>query len=98
VRRVDTAWLGAAQTEAEIDLSCRFVAAELNAKFRGQHIVLCGILKGVYVFLSDLTKHLTIPYSVYFVEASSYGDKQQAGELQFMSQLVPSKFHNRKVM
>jgi hypoxanthine phosphoribosyltransferase len=87
-----------AQTEAEIDLSCRFVAAELNAKFRGQHIVLCGILKGVYVFLSDLTKHLTIPYSVYFVEASSYGDKQQAGELQFMSQLVPSKFHNRKVM
>jgi hypoxanthine phosphoribosyltransferase len=71
---------------------------ELNERFRGQQIVLCGILKGVYLFLSDLTKYLTIPYHVYFVEASSYGDKQQQGELQLLSQLVPSKFHGRKVV
>ena len=41
----------------------RWIAAQINKKFKGQKIVLTGILKGVFIFMSDLCKHLTIPYT-----------------------------------
>jgi hypoxanthine phosphoribosyltransferase len=87
-----------AQSDSEIQLCVSYVAQEINKRFVGQPIVLCAILKGAYMFLSDLTKQLNIPYTTYFVEASSYGDSQvQSDNVQLLSQLVPSKFHNRKV-
>jgi len=86
-------------THNEIILGVRSVAAMLNERFKDDKIVLTAILKGAYLFLSDLAKLLTIPYTVYFVEASSYGDGQVQGEhVELLSRLVPSKFHNRKVV
>ena len=60
-------------------------------------LVIVGILKGVYVFLSDLTKKLTIPNTVYFIEASSYKDQKQ-GEVEFATAIVPSKIKDRHVL
>jgi hypoxanthine phosphoribosyltransferase len=36
-------------------------------------LFLIGILKGAFIFLSDLARHLTIPHSVDFMAVSSYG-------------------------
>jgi hypoxanthine phosphoribosyltransferase len=86
-------------TQNEIQLGVQWLAHVLNKRFRGQSIVLTGILKGVFVFMTDLCKLLTIPYSVYFLEASSYLDGQtQTERVEFLSQLVPSKFHGRQVV
>lgn len=88
-------------TESEIQLCCSHVAKQINEKFRNSEkpIVLTAILKGAYLFLADLTKKLTIPYSVYFIEASSYANKQtQQEELQLLSKLIPEKFHGKTVI
>jgi hypoxanthine phosphoribosyltransferase len=87
-------------THAEIQLAVRLLAAEINARFKDEKIVICAILKGAYLMLSDLTKRLTIPYHTYFVEASSYGNsqKQNEGGVELLSRLVPEKFHDRKVV
>ncbi len=37
-------------------------------------VVLIGILKGAFIFLSDLSRELKIPHTVDFISVSSYGD------------------------
>jgi len=87
-------------TDAEIQLCVDRVALHLNQKFRHspKPVLLTAILKGVYVFLSDLTKRLTFNYSVYFLEASSYGHGQQQSEVKLLSQIDARKFVGRQVV
>jgi len=94
---VDRRWF-VVMTDREIAICVQYIADEINRRFKNQKVVLCGILKGAYIFMSDLTKLLQIPYTTYFVEASSYGDSQEPGDMQVLSRLVPEKFVGRKVI
>lgn len=86
-------------TENEIQAKVQHLADFINQKFADDKIVVTCILKGCSYFLVDLTRKLTIPHSIYFIEASSYHDKQVQGErIELLSILVPSKFHGRKVI
>jgi hypoxanthine phosphoribosyltransferase len=85
-------------SEAEIDAGVAKVAHILNTQFVGEKIVLCGILKGAFVFMSDLVKKLERPYSIYFVEASSYSGQKQSDEIDLLSRIVPAKFAGRRVV
>jgi hypoxanthine phosphoribosyltransferase len=85
-------------TDTEIQLTVRWLAAEINRRFIGEQIVITGILKGVFMFMADLCKHITIPHTTYFVEASSYQGTVQGDKVQFLSKLVSSKFEGRKVV
>eukprot|EP01094_Clydonella_sp_ATCC50884_P021163 TRINITY_DN4588_c0_g1_i2.p1 TRINITY_DN4588_c0_g1~~TRINITY_DN4588_c0_g1_i2.p1 ORF type:complete len:283 (+),score=68.64 TRINITY_DN4588_c0_g1_i2:127-849(+) len=100
LRGVDVAndWL-LLLTEEEIQRGVRKVASELNRVFEGQDIVVVSILKGCVYFFVDLTRCLTIPYSTYFIEASSYHDEQiQSESVELLSKIVPSKFENKKIV
>lgn len=86
-------------TEEEINKINDYVAKTINEKFIGQNIVVASILKGAVYFTVDLTRRLTIPYSLYFIEASSYKNKQtQSEELELLSKIIPSKFEGKKVI
>jgi len=79
-------------TNEEIDAGVRIVAHRLETWCKGERIVLVGILKGAFVFLSDLCRVLTRPYSVQFVEASSYKDGREQGNMMVSSDVSSSKF------
>jgi len=79
-------------TQEEIEAAVRIVAHRLETWCKGERIVLVGILKGAFVFLSDLCRALSRPYSVHFVEASSYKDNRQQGGMAISSDLCTSKF------
>jgi len=79
-------------TKEEIAAGVRIVAHRLETWCKGERIVLVGILKGAFVFLTDLCRALTRPYSVYFVEASSYKDDRQQGSRTLSSDVSSSKF------
>lgn len=49
------------------------LAQRIEADYRGRDLVLIGILKGSFIFLSDLIRELRMPVKVDFVQASSYG-------------------------
>ena len=86
-------------TEKEINIINDYVADVINKKFVGKNIVIASILKGAVYFTVDLTRRLTIPYSLYFLEASSYKNKQtQCEELELLSKIVPSKFEGKTVI
>ena len=52
------------------------LATQIDADYAdaGQ-LVLIGVLKGSFIFLSDLARRLTIPHRIEFIAVSSYGDR-----------------------
>jgi hypoxanthine phosphoribosyltransferase len=49
------------------------LAARISADYAGRQPLLVGVLKGAWVFMADLVRHLTIPVHCDFVKLSSYG-------------------------
>ena len=57
----------------EIETKVRELGARINEDYRGQDLVLVGILRGAVVFLSDLMREIEVPCEIDFIEVSSYG-------------------------
>jgi hypoxanthine phosphoribosyltransferase len=49
------------------------LAEQISKDYKGKELVLVCILKGAFMFLSDLIRHLRIPVQVDFVRLASYG-------------------------
>jgi len=57
----------------EITSIVKKLADQISKDYNGRELVLVCILKGAFVFLSDLIRHLRIPVQVDFVRLASYG-------------------------
>ena len=60
-------------TEEEIKSAVKKCGEEISQKYNGKKVLLVGILKGSFVFISDLAREITIPCEIDFMAASSYG-------------------------
>jgi len=49
------------------------LAEAINRDYAGERVHFVGVLKGSFVFLADLVRHIRLPCSVDFVRLSSYG-------------------------
>ncbi len=58
----------------EIAKMVREAGAAITRDYKGRELVVVGILKGAFVFLSDLIREIGIPIYVDFIAVSSYGD------------------------
>lgn len=85
-------------TEADIKAVVQNIAKEINMRFAGKNIIIVCILKGCAWFFTDLTKLLTIPYSTYFIEVSSYKNEQTNTTSELLSLINPDKFKNKTVI
>lgn len=57
-------------------------ASALNAEYRGKELTVVMIMKGALCLVADLIRHLKVPCSVEFIQASSYGQRgTKRGEL-----------------
>lgn len=59
-------------SEEEIQKRVKDLAQEISQDYKGVSPVLIGILRGSFVFLSDLIRHLTILPEIDFMSVSSY--------------------------
>lgn len=59
----------------EIDSIVDRVASEIRKDFAGKDPILLGVLKGAFVFLSDIVRALEMPFEVDFIQASCYGKR-----------------------
>ena len=59
---------------------CR-IANEINENYAGKKLLICAILKGAFIFTSDLIRQIKIPLDVTFIKASSYGHGSTSGGL-----------------
>lgn len=62
-------------TAEEIDGRVRAMGAEIgNTYGPGDDLLVLGLLKGSFIFLADLVRHIPCPLQVDFLVASSYGE------------------------
>lgn len=54
------------------------LAQQISADFRGEHLHLIGILKGAWIFMADLIRHLQLNTSVDFITVSSYASSMKS--------------------
>ncbi len=60
--------------EDRIKLKVKEIAKAIEADFAGEEVVFVGVLKGAFVFLSDLVRNIEkIDVKIDFVKVSSYG-------------------------
>jgi hypoxanthine phosphoribosyltransferase len=59
------------------------VAERISDDYRQRELILFGVLKGAFIFLSDLARCLTIPVKIDFVRVSSYrNNMSSSGNIQ----------------
>ena len=60
-------------SEHEIQNKVAEMAKEITEDYRGRDLLLVGVLKGAFMLMSDLARHITIPLELDFMAVSSYG-------------------------
>ena len=65
-------------SQEQIALRVRDLGAQIERDHRGQDLVLVGVLKGAFVFISDLARAIDLPLAVDFINLSSYGEATES--------------------
>jgi hypoxanthine phosphoribosyltransferase len=58
---------------SDIQEKVRELGERITEDYRGENLLLVGILRGAVVFLSDLMRHLELSCEIDFMDVSSYG-------------------------
>ncbi len=67
------------------------IGAQISKDFAGEPVVLIGVLKGAAIFLSDLSRNISLDASFDFISVSSYGNsKQNSGEVKLLKDVDQS--------
>jgi len=73
----------------EIDRRIRDLGREISDDYAGRDLVLVGVLRGAFMFLSDLAREITIPMEIDFLGLVSYGDEtKSSGVVRMTSDLA----------
>lgn len=74
-------------TEEEIAEKVAALGAQISKDFEGKDPIFVGVLKGCFVFMADLMRHVTIPCSVDFMAVSSYRGTTSTGAVEIQKDL-----------
>lgn len=55
------------------------IARQIEKDFAGKELVVVGVLKGAFIFMSDLVRQIKIPLACDFVRVSSYKNDKDTG-------------------
>ncbi|MDP2156109.1 MAG: hypoxanthine phosphoribosyltransferase [Nitrospirota bacterium] len=68
-------------TVEQIHNKNRELAARISADYQGKDLLAVGILKGAFIFFSDLVRLIQVPLTIDFIVASSYLKSDTSGEI-----------------
>jgi hypoxanthine phosphoribosyltransferase len=60
-------------TDEEIQGKIRELGERITEDYRGKELLLVGVLKGAFVVMADLSRHIRLPLQFDFMAVSSYG-------------------------
>jgi hypoxanthine phosphoribosyltransferase len=85
-------------TKEEIQQKIINIAGIISKDYAGKELLLIGILKGAFIFLSDLVRHLSIPAKIDFIRASSYGNMISSSGTITLTQSVQIDVRNKHLL
>jgi hypoxanthine phosphoribosyltransferase len=59
--------------EKELQARIAELGQAISSDYQGKDLLAVCILRGAVIFLSDLTRHITVPHEIDFMAVSSYG-------------------------
>ena len=76
-------------TKEQLDKRIFELGQQIERDYQGKELVLLGVLKGSFIFISDLARVIDLPLSVDFIGLSSYGDEtESSGVVKISSDLT----------
>lgn len=74
--------------QEEIQERVKELADQISNDFKDvKRLYIIGILKGAFIFLADLTRHISVPHVVDFMALSSYGRTTESGAVRILMDL-----------
>lgn len=78
-------------TAEELQTRVTELGTQISTDYAGKEPLLVGVLRGVFVFMADLVRAITIPIGVDFIGITSYGSPTQTqGAVRFTKDLETS--------
>ncbi len=75
-------------TPEELEARVTELGAQISADYAGKNPLLVGVLRGVFVFMADLVRTITIPIDVDFIGITHYSSSAQTrGAVRFTKDL-----------
>ncbi|MFD0962087.1 hypoxanthine phosphoribosyltransferase [Paenibacillus chungangensis] len=75
-------------SEAQIQAKVKELGDQLSVDFEGRNPLVICVLKGAFIFMSDLVKAISVPLEIDFMAVSSYGQStQSSGVVKIMKDL-----------
>lgn len=65
----------------QIQLRVKELAEEISRDYSGKDLLAVGILKGAFMFFSDIIRMIKIPLAIDFIIASSYAKNKTTGDV-----------------
>jgi hypoxanthine phosphoribosyltransferase len=68
-------------TTSQIQAKVKELALEISRDYAGKKMLAVGILKGSFMFFSDIVRSIEVPLTLDFILASSYVKSETSGEV-----------------
>lgn len=68
-------------TTRQIQAKVKELAARISEEYKGKDLLVVGILKGAFMFFSDIVRNIEIPLTIDFIIASSYIKTDTSGQV-----------------
>ena len=66
------------------------MGAQISRDFAGQELHAIAVLKGSFIFLADLVRHIDVPVHVHFLAVHSYQGTESTGQVQLTQDIDES--------
>lgn len=74
-------------SQVEIEKNVQKIGAQISADYAGKEPIFVGVLKGCFIFMADLMRHVTVNCSMDFMAVSSYRGMTSTGAVKINKDL-----------
>lgn len=82
----------------QIDAKLAEMGAAITSDYEGQDLLLVGVLKGAFVVMADLARHIALPLEFDFMAVSSYGDSTKSSGVVRILKDLDEEIEGRNVL
>ena len=85
-------------TEEQIQSALAEMGAAISRDYDGKDLLLVGVLKGAFMVMADLARHITVPVEFDFMAVSSYGAATQTSGVVRILKDLDTEIEDRHVL
>jgi hypoxanthine phosphoribosyltransferase len=85
-------------TAEEIDAKLAEMGAEITRDYAGKELLLVGVLRGAFMVMADLARHIDLPCEFDFMAVSSYGASTQTSGVVRILKDLDEEIEDRDVL